>query len=44
MYSPNFTVDNKIFCLSMHHNGDTDYVEMFMILVLIIVPLQMMKY
>ena len=22
MYSPNFTVDNKIFCLSLHYNGD----------------------
>ena len=25
MYSPNFTVDNKIFCLSLHHNGDNSY-------------------
>ena len=22
MYSPNFIVDNKIFCLSLHYNGD----------------------
>ena len=22
MYSPNFTVDNKIFCLSLYYNGD----------------------
>ena len=25
MYSPNFTVDNKIFCLSFHCNGDNSY-------------------
>ena len=25
MYSPNFTVDNKIFCLSLHYNGDNRY-------------------
>ena len=25
MYSPNFTVDNKIFCLSLHYNGDNSY-------------------
>ena len=25
MYSPNFTVDNKIFCLSFHYNGDNSY-------------------
>ena len=25
MYSPNFTVDNKIFCLSLHYNGDKSY-------------------
>ena len=25
MYSPNFTVDNKIFCLSLHCNGDNSY-------------------
>ena len=25
MYSPNFTVDNKIFCLSLHYNGDNTY-------------------
>ena len=25
MYSPNFTVDKKIFCLSLHHNGDNSY-------------------
>ena len=25
MYSPNFTVDNKIFCLSLHYNSDNSY-------------------
>ena len=25
MYLPNFTVDNKIFCLSLHYNGDNRY-------------------
>ena len=25
MYSPNFTVDNKRFCLSFHYNGDNSY-------------------
>ena len=25
MYSPNFTVDNKIFCLSLNYNGDNSY-------------------
>ena len=25
MYSPNFTVGNKIFCLSLHDNGDNSY-------------------
>ena len=25
MYSPNFTVDNKIFCLSLHYNSDNKY-------------------
>ena len=25
MHSPNFTVDNKIFCLSLHYNGDNSY-------------------
>ena len=25
MYSPNFTVDNKTFCLSLHDNGDNSY-------------------
>ena len=25
MYSPNFTVDNKIFCLSLHYNGDNSH-------------------
>ena len=25
VYSPNFTVDNKIFCLSLHYNGDNIY-------------------
>ena len=25
MYSPNFTVDNKSFCLSLYYNGDNSY-------------------
>ena len=25
MYSPNFTVDDKRFCLSVHYNGDNSY-------------------
>ena len=25
MYSPNFTVANKTFCLSVHYNGDDSY-------------------
>ena len=25
MYSPNFTVHNKIFCLSLHYNNDNSY-------------------
>ena len=25
MYSPNFTVDNTMFCLSLHYNGDNSY-------------------
>ena len=25
MYSPNFTVDNNTFCLSLHHNDDNSY-------------------
>ena len=25
MYSHNFTVDNKIFCLSLHYNADNSY-------------------
>ena len=25
MHSPNFTVDNKKFCLSLHYNGDSSY-------------------
>ena len=25
MYSPNFTVDNKTFCLSLHYNVDNSY-------------------
>ena len=25
MYSPNFTVDNKTFCLSLHYNSDNSY-------------------
>ena len=25
MYSNNFTVDNKTFCLSLHYNGDNSY-------------------
>ena len=25
MYSPNFTIDQKTFCLSLHYNGDNSY-------------------
>ena len=25
MYSTNFSVDNKTFCLSLHYNGDNSY-------------------
>ena len=25
MYSPNFNVDNKTFCLSLHYNSDNSY-------------------
>ena len=25
MYSPNFTVGNKVFCLRLHYNGDNSY-------------------
>ena len=25
MYSPNFTLDDKIFCLSLHHNSDNSH-------------------
>ena len=25
MYSTNFTVDNKKYCLSLHYNGDSSY-------------------
>ena len=25
MYSTNFTVDNKTFCLSLHYNSDSSY-------------------
>ena len=25
MYSPNFSVENKTFCLSLHYNGDNSY-------------------
>ena len=25
MYSPNFTVENKTFCSSLHYNGDDSY-------------------
>ena len=25
MYSSNFTVDNKIVCLSLHYNNDNSY-------------------
>ena len=25
MYSPNFTVENKTFCLSLHYNSDNSY-------------------
>ena len=87
METPNFTANNKTFCLSLHYNGDNsylfvnvndkevinfkakyseivphplclgnisrnlnettqtlDYLDMFMILVMIIGPLQMIKY
>ena len=26
MYSPNFSAENKIFCLSLHCNGDDSYI------------------
>ena len=25
MYAPNFSAENKIFCLSLHYNGDDNY-------------------
>ena len=25
MYSPNFSVENKVFCLSLHYNNDDSY-------------------
>ena len=25
MYSPSFSAENKIFCLSLHYNGDNSY-------------------
>ena len=25
MYSPNFTVNDKIFCLSLHNNSDSSF-------------------
>ena len=25
MYSPDFTVDNKIFCLTLHYNSSNSY-------------------
>ena len=25
MYSPNFTIANKTFCLNLHYNGDDSY-------------------
>ena len=25
MYSPNFTLDNKTFCMSLHYNIDNSY-------------------
>ena len=25
MYSPNVSAENKIFCLSLHYNGDNSY-------------------
>ena len=25
MYSPNFSTENKIFCLSLHYNGNSSY-------------------
>ena len=27
MYSPNFSAENKIFCLSLHYNGDDSYLS-----------------
>ena len=24
-YSPNFSIENKVFCLSLHYNGDNSY-------------------
>ena len=53
MHSPNFSAENKIFCLSLRYNGDNSYLfvnckevtmEMFMTLVLTIVLFQMIKY
>ena len=79
MYSPNFTLDDKIFCLSLHYNSDNSYLfvngkevckfkaknselkeynlclgsiskdydkknNMFMILVLTVLQLQLTKY
>ena len=26
MYSPNFSAENKIFCLGLHYNGDDSYI------------------
>ena len=38
MYSPNFTVDNKTFCLSLHYNGDNSYLFVIGKKVLILKP------
>ena len=27
MYSPNFTIADKTFCLSLHYNGDDSYLS-----------------
>ena len=28
MYAPNFSAENKIFCLSLHYNGGNSYLLM----------------
>ena len=29
MYSPNFSTENKIFCLGLHYNGDNSYLFVY---------------